>query len=32
MSKSLAIQYGANLDHDADPDEMAHLKASGELQ
>ncbi|KAF4496730.1 arylamine N-acetyltransferase [Fusarium agapanthi] len=32
MSKSLAIQYGANLDHDSDPDEMAHLKASGELR
>ncbi|QGI78650.1 unnamed protein product [Fusarium fujikuroi] len=32
MSKSLAIQYGANLDHDSEPDEMAHLKASGELR
>jgi hypothetical protein len=31
-SKSLAIQYGANLDHDSEPDEMAHLKASGELR
>ncbi|KAF5636860.1 transcriptional regulatory [Fusarium sp. NRRL 25303] len=32
MSKSLVIQYGANLDHDSEPDEMAHLKASGELR
>ncbi|KIL88218.1 transcription factor [Fusarium avenaceum] len=33
MSKSLISQYGANLDHaDADHDEMAPLKASGELR
>ncbi|EWG54416.1 hypothetical protein FVEG_12635 [Fusarium verticillioides 7600] len=32
MSKSLVIQYGANLDHDSELDEMAHLKASGELR
>lgn len=33
MSKSLMNQYGANLDHaDADQDEMAPLKASGELR
>ncbi|KAF4336579.1 transcriptional regulatory [Fusarium beomiforme] len=32
MSKSLSMQYGANLDHDSEPDEMAHLKASGELR
>ncbi|KAF5538645.1 transcriptional regulatory [Fusarium mexicanum] len=31
-SKSLAIQYGANLHHDLEPDEMAHLKASSELR
>jgi hypothetical protein len=33
MSKSLTNQYGVNLDHDdADHDEMAPLKASGELR
>ncbi|GKU23152.1 transcription factor [Fusarium langsethiae] len=33
MSKSLVSQYGANLDHaDSDHDDMAPLKASGELR